>query len=263
MWCITCCPNSNKGNVILCLQLICLPANISKLKVKYTLYCHEANIQSTNIKIFEYEQGKAYGLWTASKLLSFEQFRCFNKITLSANIEIIDEIYCDSCQNTDDEIEQFWNQYVKQKEYFHQISNQKIYSFDYKYHYLQQRLNKIENSMQQIANNVSQLTQNMKSFMIHQTQNQQQNNRSNMNGHYYGYNGHSNNYNNGKDNEIYLWLKNTVKLDIYFDVFIQNGIDDMDILSSLRMNDLINIGIDKLGHRIKIMKCIASLTEKM
>ena len=36
----------------------------------------------------------------------------------------------------------------------------------------------------------------------------------------------------------------------------------MDILSSLRMNDLINIGIDKLGHRIKIMKCIASLSDR-
>ena len=226
MWCITCCPNSNKGNVILCLQLICLPANIAKLKVKYTLCCHEANIKSTNIKIFEYEQGKSYGLWTASKLLSFEQFKLYNNIILSAEIEILDEIHCDSCKNTENEVEQFWNEYIKQKTYFHQITDYKTYPFnsfyfDYKYYNLDKKINKLQNGMETIMDNISELTQTMKSLIINQRMHLHQNQNQNQNGRHSHFHGHKNWNVSHEDNQMYLWLKNTVGLECYFNQFIK------------------------------------------
>eukprot|EP01083_Nonionella_stella_P046905 125597_1 len=228
-WCITCCPNSNKGNVILCLQLVCLPCNVAKLNVQYTLRCHEANIESTTVKVFEYEQGRSYGLWAASKMLSFEQFKSYDSITLSADIMVLDEIQCNSCASTQDEIEQYWLQYSKSLQYFHEISNS---YYDHKYYQLEKRLNTISTQITDMSHQMSQFTTTMYTLL-----------------------------NQNKNNKIWSWLKDCVGLECYYDRFIDNGLDSLDIVSTLNENHLIAIGIHKLGHRIKLIKCIANLDD--
>ena len=41
----------------------------------------------------------------------------------------------------------------------------------------------------------------------------------------------------------------------YYIVLIQNGFDDLEIVKHLAQDDLIKIGIDKLGHQNKLLKC--------
>ena len=50
------------------------------------------------------------------------------------------------------------------------------------------------------------------------------------------------------------WLCDLVKLPQYFDLFIENGYDDLETLSDLTMEELEHIGIEKRGHRKKILK---------
>eukprot|EP00486_Rosalina_sp_Unknown_P003213 CAMPEP_0201573050 /NCGR_PEP_ID=MMETSP0190_2-20130828/16683_1 /ASSEMBLY_ACC=CAM_ASM_000263 /TAXON_ID=37353 /ORGANISM="Rosalina sp." /LENGTH=250 /DNA_ID=CAMNT_0047999541 /DNA_START=480 /DNA_END=1232 /DNA_ORIENTATION=+ len=66
-----------------------------------------------------------------------------------------------------------------------------------------------------------------------------------------------------EDNEssLYLWLKNDVKLDEYYETFIENGLEDMSIITALTEKELDLIGITKLGHKIKIIQEINKYKE--
>ena len=55
------------------------------------------------------------------------------------------------------------------------------------------------------------------------------------------------------------WLENTVKLPDYFDVLIEGGIDDLETLSMLTKNELNDIGINKVGHQVKILSAAKKL----
>ena len=61
--------------------------------------------------------------------------------------------------------------------------------------------------------------------------------------------------NNRRNNEVYQWL-NSIELSQYYDTFIRNGIDNIDTILTLTKNDLIDIGVSKLGHRNRIIKKI-------
>ena len=56
-----------------------------------------------------------------------------------------------------------------------------------------------------------------------------------------------------KGDEIRTWLV-SIQMDIYYDTFIENGFDSMDILKETKIEDgdLEKIGIDKMGHRKKL-----------
>eukprot|EP01084_Bolivina_argentea_P119876 212512_1 len=56
-----------------------------------------------------------------------------------------------------------------------------------------------------------------------------------------------------------IWLKNDVKLEQYFDILIDNGFDNLDAITTTNINQLKEIGIDKIGHRQQLMKHIQSL----
>ena len=59
--------------------------------------------------------------------------------------------------------------------------------------------------------------------------------------------------------EIIKWLRDIVNLPEYIELFIQNGIENLEILREVTMDDLNQMGIKKCGHRIKIMKAIEKL----
>ena len=64
---------------------------------------------------------------------------------------------------------------------------------------------------------------------------------------------------NHKKTELHKWFKYEVCLEEYYDLFIKNGFEELNTLISINMNDLVSLGINKLGHRIKIMQSIAKL----
>eukprot|EP01083_Nonionella_stella_P088233 245756_1 len=57
-----------------------------------------------------------------------------------------------------------------------------------------------------------------------------------------------------KEEMVRMWLKDTVKLPRYADQFINEGYDDLEMVADMTMDDLINLNIDKRGHRKKILK---------
>ena len=55
------------------------------------------------------------------------------------------------------------------------------------------------------------------------------------------------------------WMCKEVKMPQYLDLFIENGFDHLSVIQALTMNDLLEMGIEKKGHRIRIVQAIAML----
>ena len=61
--------------------------------------------------------------------------------------------------------------------------------------------------------------------------------------------------------KLKAWLENTVCLGQYFDVFIENGVEDLDTVKLLTMNEIKGMGVDKIGHQMKLLHQIVKLKE--
>ena len=66
----------------------------------------------------------------------------------------------------------------------------------------------------------------------------------------------------GKREEMKKWMRDVVGLPEYVDLLVENGMDDLDVIKHLTANDLQGIGIDKVGHKIKIVKEIEILNRQ-
>ena len=68
----------------------------------------------------------------------------------------------------------------------------------------------------------------------------------------------------GKDKKLHpveIWLKDVVKLPEYYPLFEENGFDDMNVVKMLNMQQMEKLGINKLGHQLKIMGAVENLKQ--
>ena len=65
------------------------------------------------------------------------------------------------------------------------------------------------------------------------------------------------------DNEMAIWFRQTLKLPQYLELFESEGFDELAMLSDLTDSLLKELGINKMGHRMKILKAIKKLNEQM
>ena len=57
-----------------------------------------------------------------------------------------------------------------------------------------------------------------------------------------------------EEKTVKQWLENVVRLPQYYDMFINHGFDDLEIVGDMTIDNLKQIGVNKLGHQIKIIK---------
>ena len=57
------------------------------------------------------------------------------------------------------------------------------------------------------------------------------------------------------------WLKDAVKLPQYTALLIENGFDDLEFIKEIKKEHLMEIGINKLGHQLRLLKCIKDLSD--
>eukprot|EP01083_Nonionella_stella_P288472 981613_1 len=67
---------------------------------------------------------------------------------------------------------------------------------------------------------------------------------------------------NPKRLELQSWLENKVGFPQYYDTFVENGIEDLSIASLLTMESIKGMGIDKIGHQMKILRAVTELNHK-
>eukprot|EP01084_Bolivina_argentea_P105928 189719_1 len=57
--------------------------------------------------------------------------------------------------------------------------------------------------------------------------------------------------------KVQLWMENVVHLGEYTELLIKNGYDEMEAIMEITMEDMVDIGIKKMGHRRKILRYAA------
>ena len=57
------------------------------------------------------------------------------------------------------------------------------------------------------------------------------------------------------------WWENTVKLGQYYGLFIDHGVDDLSTVKLLTMDTIKGMGIDKIGHQMKILNKVIQLKQ--
>jgi len=62
-----------------------------------------------------------------------------------------------------------------------------------------------------------------------------------------------------KQCELRAWLRDEVGLSEYFDVFVENGFENLEAVKMLTLNELNVIGIEKLGHKMLLLHHIKQL----
>ncbi len=62
--------------------------------------------------------------------------------------------------------------------------------------------------------------------------------------------------------KVRIWMNDIVKLPQYSEIIIQNGYDDMESVADIILEDLCSMGVEKIGHRRKIIKNAKKLKEK-
>eukprot|EP01083_Nonionella_stella_P214181 771896_1 len=66
-----------------------------------------------------------------------------------------------------------------------------------------------------------------------------------------------------KDNQdVKVWLERKVKLPQYYDLFIANGVTTLDVMQCLTKQELNEIGITTIGHRVQIINGIQRLKQE-
>eukprot|EP01084_Bolivina_argentea_P122549 217157_1 len=65
-----------------------------------------------------------------------------------------------------------------------------------------------------------------------------------------------------KNNEVYIWLTDKVKMHEMYKMFKKEGIEDMETVKSLNYKALIDVGIKRVGDRIKILNEIKKLKKE-
>ena len=71
--------------------------------------------------------------------------------------------------------------------------------------------------------------------------------------------------NNGMDKdeqEFKDWIEKKIKLEQYYDVFVENGITTLHVVALLEEKDLVDMGITKIGHKKQILSEIKLLQQK-
>ena len=63
-----------------------------------------------------------------------------------------------------------------------------------------------------------------------------------------------------EEQKVQKWLKETVKLPEYFQLLVDQGFDELECIKDVTKEDLVSMGIDKVGHQRRILKHSAMIT---
>eukprot|EP01083_Nonionella_stella_P271178 918760_1 len=280
--------NISDYNLAVRLSLSGSPFGIHKVKVKWSIFCDEMNkskITTNEVSTWNYESAEyeAMGAW--------DEFMKYTSLTFYVSLEILN-LY----DANDDIIEPSeWDKYINEasklkeicvdiKEEFHGPSHESMHfidpasddeDLDYDHSRFPSTLihetveddsdceassqktidaedkwkiqmhEEMQSLRQQVLNNNMQIKQMKKQLAKlpgNVTDDEEHKDISN-------------------EDKVRIWLEDTVQLAQYSDLLINDGYDDLETIADLTMQDLINVGIDKSGHRKKIVKYAQKLRD--
>eukprot|EP01083_Nonionella_stella_P303053 1047480_1 len=278
MWRIQIAPNglsdNSKGEFLVNLLLCAYPVNVNILHVSRTDRCLQTNV--TRQGQLSYEWGKRPPVLNAI-LASFVDIKKYDSLEISIEVTIQKTFTIDG-EEIDMVLRQF-EEYAKKANYV-QGSQQKVQqtapdknpnrkmtqTMSDKFSVHDVRLDSMAAAIEQLNGKIQKMENQMSRLLSQQEEKKENDNEdimkeiTNLKREVSKLTAEqpNNQLTDTAKDRLRVWLTNVVGLP-YFDLFIENGIEDLDTIKEFTQNELQMIGIDKIGHRIKIMKCIRTL----
>jgi len=245
---------SKKGNVNYFVMLKSMPPAYNKITVNIKLKLIELNILSSFP--FSFTDNRLTSGWLTGTLRTNDIIN-LNSITFSVEITLNDiygingNLISDNDQKMNDNKPLF----TKQSSELILDSNSMNNS----------RLDALSASIESLTSKMDNITTSIQQFKIEQEGNDDNFNNivADLNNIKKILNINKTDLNQLNDNnkQLKLWLQNECKLGQYFDLFMKNGIEDLFIAKLLTMDTITDIGITKIGHKIKILHQIDILKQ--
>eukprot|EP01083_Nonionella_stella_P016795 46881_1 len=242
-----------KGHVQIFLYLVFLPPKVKSILIRREIRLTETGTSYTSNKAYD-KDNMNWGSWPF-RTLKIAQIQNVTTLTFSAKIDIGGVI--------DIEDNDITNQYMNtHNEESKHSPLESVKQSDQKL--MEARLDSLINSMDKLVNNFQSLEQRMSD--VEQRINEEQKDNTNekvdklteemrvmqrdlqklstipkM---------------NPKQLELKSWLQNEVGFVQYYVTFMENGIEDLSIASMLTMETIKSMGIDKIGHQMKILRAV-------
>lgn len=286
MFCLAFCPNGgwkeNQGQARLSLKLCCLPNKISKIKVKMELLCLETETYYSDICDFGYDSKNTVRAWPTDMLLT-PQLNGLNKLTFKCMVFIIakydqhgneiivdDNIYDDDIKeninhndnnnndNDNDNDDHHGNSIIIHDNDDNNSNNNDINKIQSQISNITTMLDSLNTQIENITCQLDRDSDKNEIYDQHLSFEMKDNNNDSIK---------SNKLNNKlvniskeeKQKQVKYFLNDILEMNEYYQLFIDNGLDDMDIIITLTMDELEQLGIKKIGHRKKIKQEIDNL----
>ena len=177
-----------------------------------------------------------------SVMLSVEDLMSTDSLTVRVNIKVHD----DDCIVDDQYTTNHWTELAQRQQKEKRGGNGEEYNDQMEKRLLsmQNDIHSLKSSMASMQSQTSEILKAINLLMLRED-------RMTLN------ETHCNLENN--ESELREWIENKVKLPQYLELLIENGFEDLESLQDITMEHLREIRIDKIGHRIKLMKAVAAL----
>eukprot|EP01083_Nonionella_stella_P308142 1085950_1 len=244
---------SSLGYVKVYLYLACLPPKVKSIQIGYELCLIETGTVFKGNKTFEKEHINAGGF---SKQLQTNTIQNLTTLTFSAKINIYGVF--------DHEDNDITNLYVgtdneESKHSALECAKQSDHTL------IDARLDSLSSSIDKLVNNVQSLQQQFTDLQqrVH-VQEEQKDNIDSLRAEMKVIKHDLRKLpsiakTDPKQLELKSWLQNEVGFPQYYDIFMENGIEDLSIASLLTMETIKRMGIDKMGHQMKILRAVTKL----
>eukprot|EP01083_Nonionella_stella_P288469 981604_1 len=250
--------NKFMGCAMIFVQLASLPPKVKSIEIAKELRLFETD--TTSNMSHTYDKGTMSLGWQATQLQT-KEIQNLNTLTLSVKIEVFG-VY-------DHEDNDITNQYINtNNEESKHSPLQCAKQCDQKL--LEVRLDSLTSSVDKLANSVQSLEQRLVDLEQRTNEEQKDNNNDTLDKLTAEMKVMKQDLRklstiakaNPKRLELQSWLENKVGFPQYYDTFVENGIEDLSIASLLTMESIKGMGIDKIGHQMKILRAVTELNHK-
>eukprot|EP01083_Nonionella_stella_P176760 619336_1 len=235
---------SVKGYVDLFLYLAFVPPKVKSIPARYELRLIETDTFYKNRKSFD--KSEMNSGWT--RKLLHNQIQNLSTLTFSAKVDVLGVI------DHEDNVITSWSVNTGREE-----SKQSEHKL------MVARLDSLANSVNQLVNNIRSLQQRV-TDVERRTNEDEKDDTDNIWAEIKVIKHDLRQLSpiakmNPKQLKLKSWLENQVGFPQYYEMFMNNGIEDLSIASMLTMETIKNMGIDKVGHQMKLLRAVSKLND--
>ena len=202
------------------------------------------NRQSASIELMEKDLGTGAGDWWIHEMLPLSDLLLCNSLVFKIDIKS----HGDEDDAKDQMTIDYWKDMANHQSNEHR-SNEETKEISFDHRSMEERMGCLESQSAQILDIVSNLNEQMiemkRGLIAIQNTNSIDNNNKSQEA--------------AEELKLKKWMESEVKLPQYFELLIENGFEDMESIKDITMDHLRDMGIDKIGHRLKFMKSVAAL----